>query len=113
MLYQLNYEHPEDMSVAHVLAWSLTSDGKMEQAESLYQQLIALENPNPTDFLNYGYSLWLQGHIDKAAEQLRKYVKADMEQGTSAELPLDEAWLQQRGIQETDIRMMKTLVMMG
>ena len=113
VLYQLNYEHPEDMSVAHVLAWSLTSDGKMEQAEGLYQQLIALENPNPSDFLNYGYSLWLQGHIDKAAEQLRKYVKADMEQGTSAELPLDETWLRQRGIQETDIRMMKTLVMMG
>lgn len=113
VLYQLNYEHPEDMNVAHVLAWSLTSDGKMEQAEGLYQQLMAQENPNPADFLNYGYSLWLQGRIDKAAEQLRKYAKAEMEQGASAELPLDEAWLQMRGIKETDIRMMKALVMMG
>ena len=113
VLYQLNYEHPEDMNVAHVLAWSLTSDGKMEQAEGLYQQLMAQENPNPADFLNYGYSLWLQGRINKAAEQLRKYAKAEMEQGASAELPLDEAWLQMRGIKETDIRMMKALVMMG
>jgi hypothetical protein len=85
----------------------------MEQAEGLYQQLMAQENPNPADYLNYGYSLWLQGRIDKAAEQLRKYAKAEMEQGASAELPLDEAWLQMRGIKETDIRMMKALVMMG
>ena len=113
VLYQLNYEHPEDMSVAHVLAWSLTCDGKMEQAENLYQQLMAQEAPNPSDYLNYGYSLWLQGRINEAAEQLRKYAKLVAGKETPAPLQLDDRWLKIRGISETEIYMMKTLVAMG
>ena len=113
VLYQLNYEHPEDMSVAHVLAWSLTCDGKMEQAENLYQQLMAQEAPNPSDFLNYGYSLWLQGRINEAAEQLRKYARQVAGNENTATLQLDDSWLKARGISETEICMMKTLVAMG
>ena len=113
VLYQLNYEHPEDMSVAHVLAWSLTCDGKMEQAENLYQQLMAQEAPNPSDFLNYGYSLWLQGRINEAAEQLRKYARVVAGNENTATLQLDDSWLKARGISETEICMMKTLVAMG
>ena len=113
VLYQLNYEHPEDMSVAHVLAWSLTCDGKLEQAENLYRQLIAQEAPVPSDFLNYGYSLWLQGRINEAAEQLRKYAKLVAGKETPAPLQLDDRWLKIRGISETEIYMMKTLVAMG
>ena len=113
VLYQLNYEHPEDMSVAHVLAWSLTCDGKMEQAENLYQQLMAQEAPNPSDFLNYGYSLWLQGRINEAAEQLRKYARVVAGNDNTATLQLDDSWLKARGISETEICMMKTLVAMG
>lgn len=113
VLYQLNYEHPEDMSVAHVLAWSLTCDGKLEQAENLYRQLIAQEAPVPSDFLNYGYSLWLQGRINEAAEQLRKYAKLVAGKETPAPLQLDDRWLKIRGISETEVYMMKTLVAMG
>lgn len=113
VLYQLNYEHPEDMSVAHVLAWSLTCDGKLEQAENLYRQLIAQEAPVPSDFLNYGYSLWLQGRINEAAEQLRKYAKLVAGKETPAPLQLDDRWLKIRGISEPEIYMMKTLVAMG
>ena len=113
VLYQLNYEHPEDMSVAHVLAWSLTCDGKMEQAENLYQQLMAQEAPNPSDFLNYGYSLWLQGRIHEAAEQLREYARVVAGNENTATLQLDDSWLKARGISETEICMMKTLVAMG
>lgn len=113
VLYQLNYEHPEDMTVAHVLAWSLTSDGKMEQAENLYRQLMAQEVPDPSDFLNYGYSLWLQGRINEAAEQLRKYAKLVAGNENPTSLQLDDKWLKTRGISETEICMMKTLVAMG
>lgn len=113
VLYQLNYEHPEDMSVAHVLAWSLTCDGKMEQAENLYQQLMAQKAPNPSDYLNYGYSLWLQGRINEAAEQLRKYARQVAGNENTGILQLDDSWLKARGISETEICMMKTLVAMG
>ena len=113
VLYQLNYEHPEDMSVAHVLAWSLTSDGKTEQAENLYRQLMAQETPDPSDFLNYGYSLWLQGRVNEAAEQLRKYARLVAGKENTATLQLDDRWLKARGISDTEICMMKTLVAMG
>jgi tetratricopeptide (TPR) repeat protein len=107
VLYQLNYERPDDLGVAHVLAWSLTCSGKMEQAESLYQQLMAQEQPDESDYLNYGYSLWLQKRINEAIAQFRKYLKIQEEKGLPAELQLDEAWLQARGITEVEIRMMR------
>ena len=107
VLYQLNYERPDDLTVTHVLAWSLTCSGKMEQAESLYQQLMAQEQPDASDCLNYGYSLWLQKRINEAIAQFRKYVKIQEEKGLPAELQLDEAWLLARGITEVEIRMMR------
>lgn len=107
VLYQLNYERPDDLGVAHVLAWSLTCSGKMEQAENLYQQLMAQEKPDASDHLNYGYSLWLQKRINEAVVQFRKYVKLEKEQGHPSELHLDEAWLRARGISEIEIRMMR------
>jgi Flp pilus assembly protein TadD len=96
-----------------VLAWSLTSDGKTEQAENLYRQLMAQETPDPSDFLNYGYSLWLQGRVNEAAEQLRKYARLVAGKENTATLQLDDRWLKARGISDTEICMMKTLVAMG
>ena len=113
VLYQLNYERPDDLGVAHVLAWSLTCSGKMEQAESLYQQLIAREQPDVSDHLNYGYSLWLQKRIGEAAEQLRKYAKLTTGKENAETLQLDDRWLKTRGISETEICMMKKLVRSG
>ena len=113
VLYQLNYERPDDLGVAHVLAWSLTCSGKMEQAESLYQQLIAQEQPDVSDHLNYGYSLWLQNRISEAAEQLRKYAKLTTGKENAETLQLDDRWLKTRGISETEICMMKKLVRSG
>lgn len=110
LLYQLNYEHADDDNVNRVLAWTLTCDGKLEQAEKMYQQLTAAEQPVGEDFLNYGYCLWLLGRIEEAA----RCFKRDLElTGHAYDFPfdtLDEEWLKQKGFSEMDINMMETLI---
>ena len=73
ILFRLNYEDADDLNVARVLAWALTGDGKFEQAERLYGQLMAEENPVDSDILNNGFYLWLTGKIDEAANCFRTY----------------------------------------
>jgi len=125
MLFKLSYLYPDDLSVSRVLAWALTLNGKYEQADKLYSQLITTEEPLPADMLNYGYSLWLSGQIVNAISMFRQYIslqesaqasdadgqrrtegqgKADIEkelmEGTEHELLL------QHGITDTEIRLM-------
>lgn len=73
ILFRLNYEDADDLNVARVLAWALIGDGKFEQAERLYGQLMAEENPVDGDILNNGFYLWLTGKIDEAANCFRTY----------------------------------------
>lgn len=103
LLYQLNYEYEDDLRVVRVLAWTLTCDGKQEQATRLFEQLTGVEQPAREDYLNYGYCLWLQGRIDAAADCFRKYAGQQP-------LSLDEAWLKKRGIGDAETKMMQALV---
>ena len=73
LLYKLNYEHPNDDNVTRVLAWSLTSDGKYEQATRLYHKLID-ELQQESEKLNYGYCLWLSGDKVSAVSVLRQFL---------------------------------------
>ena len=111
LLYQLNYEHADDDNVNRVLAWALTCDGKLAQAENLYQQLIAAEQPVGEDYMNYGYCLWLLGRVEEAARCIKKSLELT---GHSYEFPfdtLDEMWLKKKGISEMEMNMMETLVL--
>ena len=111
LLYQLNYEHADDDNVNRVLAWTLTCDGRLEQAEKMYQQLIAAEQPVGEDFMNYGYCLWLMGRIEEAARCIKKNLELT---GHSFDFPfdtLDEMWLKKKGISEMEMNMMETLVL--
>lgn len=107
LLYQLNYEHDEDVNIQRVLAWALTCDGKLVQAEKLYQQLTSDEQATGEDHLNKGYCLWLMGHIEAAKDSFCKYIALG---GQQSEPFADKEWLQKRGISAIDIRMMEALV---
>ena len=102
LLYQLDYEYADDVNVQRVMAWTLTCDNKLEQAAAMYEQLMKGEKVIAEDHLNYGYCLWLQGHIDDAAEQFKK---ADIPE----DFP-DIAWLAKRDIDVLQIRMMTALI---
>lgn len=108
-LYQLNFEHPDDLSIQRMLAWALTADGKLEQAERMLKPLVALDNPKPDDLQNLGYCLWLQGRIDEATEWLRKY-RLIKPEGLYDVMERDYQWLQRRGISQTEIKIMEDLI---
>ena len=105
VLFRLNYETPDDEHVNRVLSWALTCDGKYEQADHLYRQLLSVEEPSEDDLLNYGYSLWFSGNIDDAAECFHRYLK---ESGHDKEYIIENEMdlIQDKGITEPEIQMM-------
>ncbi len=109
LLYQMNYENSSDDRVLRVLAWALTCDGKLEQADHIFLQLINTGKSHGTDYQNYGYCLWLMGRIKEAADNFRTYFEKT-EKGSENNYYLDLHWLQQRGISLTEIKMMKDLI---
>lgn len=109
LLYRLNYEHPDDLNVCRVLAWTLTCDGKLEQAEKLFHQLMEAEEPTEEDYQNRGYCLWLMGKLTEAADSFRKSVEMAGADDLFA-FTFDKQWLQDRGVSDIDIKMMKAMV---
>ena len=113
MLYQLNYENADDDNVNRVLAWALTCDGKLEQAEKIYRQVMEGSHATDEDYLNHGYCLWLQQRIDEAAASFRKHVSMSAEHNEDSPTLFDEEWLAERGISKTQMKMMQALVNAG
>lgn len=109
LLYQLNYEHADDVNVLRVLAWTLTCDSRLEQATCLFGQLLDGGTAVAEDYKNYGYCLWLQGSIDAAADNFRKYLE-EREDDDGAPSIFDYDWLTERGISKTQIKLMEALV---
>lgn len=109
LLFRLSYEAPDDLRVSRVLAWALTCDGRYDQAEKLYGQLLSVENPSSDDLLNLGYCLWFRGSVDEAADCFHRYLK---ESGQRAEDILDtEAELiSQKGITEAERQLMLSIL---
>lgn len=104
-LFRLNYESPEDLNVCRALAWTLTCDGKYQQAEKLYNQLLSSERLVADDLLNFGYCLWLSRNIDEAADCFRRYLeKAGCEKGFIVEH--EKELILAKGITETECQMM-------
>jgi tetratricopeptide (TPR) repeat protein len=103
-LYRLNYESPEDPNVNRVLAWALVGEGKYEQAERIYTQLLK-GSTHPDDLLNYGYCLWFSGHIDEAADCFHRFLK---ESGATPAFILENEadLLKEKGITEPEQQLM-------
>lgn len=76
ILYKLDYMHPDEPKTKRVLAWTLTLAGKYEQADKLYIQLLAAEEPAPSDWLNCGYCQWMAGQVTKALDMFRHFIAA-------------------------------------
>ena len=110
MLYKLNYLYPDDQSVNRVLAWAFTLNGKYEQADKLFSQLLAEEKPQPADMLNYGYCLWLSGNIVNAIGMFRQFIGTQGDDDINIEKEFmhgsEHELLLQHGITDTDIRLM-------
>ena len=112
LLYELNYKQPENVSVNRVLAWTQVCTDKLEQAVSLYRQLTAMEQATAEDYLNQGYCLWFQGRRAEAVVSFRKSM--ELSNTNSDDFWLAERQLlQQKGISDTDIKLMTDWIISG
>ena len=109
LLYQLDYEHADDANIQRVFAWALTCDGKLEQADKVFTQLIAAQQATAEDYLNQGYCLWLMKRIDDAVASFRKYIELTPAEQRNDPL-FDFMWLKDRGIDIIQYHMMMALV---
>ena len=110
VLFKLNYLYPEDLNVSRVLAWTLTENGKLEQAQKLYTALLSDEHPQPEDLLNNGYCLWFERQIVSAIGMFRQYIdcmgednRPDMEREF---MQTEHDVISRHGISETEIQLM-------
>ncbi len=115
ILFKLNYEDPDNMNVARVLAWTLTCNGKYEQAGRLYDQLLGDEKLDADDWSNYGYYLWFSGKITEAADCFRRYIvdnfPSEKRWGESYHITRRERELcNVKGITDEEIQMMTDLI---
>ena len=110
LLYRLNYDDADNVSVNRVLAWTLVCDGKYEQAEKLFTQLQASGAFAGEDQKNYGYCLWLQGRIDEAVLCFRQYCEEAGKEHVNEETLLDVSFLEERNISRTEMKIMLSLL---
>lgn len=103
-LYQLNYECPDDRKVNKVFAWTLTCDGRYDQAISIYQQLLT-DKADKEDLLNYGYCLWFNGNVSDAADCFHRYLN-DTGENRSVILEIERELIKDKGITNAEQQMM-------
>lgn len=105
VLFRLNYESPDDINVTRVLAWTLTCNGKYEQAEKFYEQLMSVKEPLSEDILNNGYRLWFSGRVDEAIDCFSRYLR-ETGQGKQFILDNEKELIRLKGITEPECQMM-------
>lgn len=113
-LFKLNYLYPDDDHVNRVLAWVLTMEGKYEQAQGLFNKLLAQESPFAEDILNYGYCLWFSGDITNAIQAFRQYVSSEEDSQSRIEqafLTSEYDLIRQHHISDVEIQMMLDALM--
>lgn len=109
LLYKLDYLQPDNKKVKRVLAWVLTMSERYEQAGKNYQQLLAEEEPEPVDMLNFGYCLWFKGDIVEAIVHFKQFLLSSNDTAFSME---NEFWdtehklIAAHNISDTEINLM-------
>ncbi len=113
-LYKLNYLYPDDNHVNRILAWVLTIEGKYEQAQGLFNKLLAQEQPIADDIMNYGYCLWFSGDVTNAIQAFRQFVSSEEDSQSRIEqafLVTEYDLIHQHHISDVEIKMMLDALM--
>ncbi len=118
LLFKLNYDHPENLSIQRSLAWGYLLQQKPQQAAPIYKRLLANKRRMPTDCLNAGYCQWFLSNVEEAIDLFRKYVtKANKERRRPGGgnllndvFAMDADLLQQYGIGMKEAFVMEDLV---
>lgn len=74
LLFKLNYDHPENLSIQRSLAWGYLRQQKPQQAAPIYTRLLANQYRMPTDCLNAGYCQWFLSNMEETVNLFKQYV---------------------------------------
>lgn len=89
-LHKAAYLMHGDSAPQRALAWVMFLNGKFEQAASQYESLMS-ESPTANDCLNAGHVEWALGHVAKAIDHYKNYVRMapdnDLDDEISKDLP--------------------------
>ena len=109
LLYKLDYQQPDNSKIKRVLAWVLTMSIRYDQAGKIYQQLLAAEEPEPVDMLNFGYCLWFKGDIVEAIVHFKQFLLSQNDDDFSLEdefMNTEHQLIAARNISDTEINLM-------
>lgn len=109
ILFKLNYENQENISVKRALAWGLLMDMRPREAERIYDEIILSGSSVYSDFLNAGYSKWFQKKNKEACTYFLKYVEK-VNCGLDDSFKVDEGLLSKYDIKNYELHLMSSLV---
>ena len=109
VLYKADYLQPDGKAL-RALAWCSLLSSNLEQAETYYAKILAL-NPLASDYFNAGHSAWLNHNI---AEAVHRY-QASAESSKLDFVPSDffdaDAWLlKEHGVTRNELLLMRDAI---
>lgn len=116
LLFRLDYENEKDINVKRALAWGHLWLKNIDQADELYQSILANKMCDASDFLNAGYCNWFAGRVDMAITLIKQSIATsenvvestdDLMRQFEKDLPL----LVKYGVKDTDRKMVAEMVM--
>lgn len=124
LLFRLQFNYPDDINVIRLLAWTLMGQGKLEDADKQYANLLNHEKHIAGDCLNAAYCKWFIGDITAAVRLFRSFTIDEKTPITTLtkeqkdiavkklrkEFDNDEAMLKRHDITAADIFLMEYIV---
>ncbi len=84
ILFRLHYEQPDNLGVKRALAYAQMHVGRNDQAEKLYEEILADDERHEEDYLNAAYCQWFQGKLENTIKLLCKSVRMQKKRVNSA-----------------------------
>ena len=106
ILYRLEYEQPDNVSISRMLAKVLMSLGKVEQAQAIYERLGKGDESTDDDKMNLGICLFASHRFEDAAAMLSGFDTAAID----AAIKEDGEMLASKGITPLDIELFHGLL---
>ena len=109
LLYPLDMED-ENVSVKRTIAWILLLQCKPSLAERYYDAVLSTQEVIDEDYVNAGYSKWLQNKNNEAVILFKNWVSRHSAEKISSVFAQDRQLLVDNGITEIDRMLMEDMV---
>ena len=109
LLYPLDMED-ENVSVKRTIAWILLLQCKPMQAERYYDAILSTQEVIDEDYVNAGYSKWLQNKNNEAVILFKSWVSRHSDEKISSVFVQDRQLLVDNGITAIDRMLMEDMV---